>query len=443
MISDVSYKKIWNIAFPIILGSIAQNIINVTDTAFLGRVGEIELGAAAIGGIFYLAFTMLAWGFGIGTQIIIARRLGEKKTNEIGIIFEHALYFLIAFSILIFCLIRFYSPFLIKTIIQSDNIINASNIFLRYRAFGIFFAFINFGFRSFYIGITKTKVISVTTIIMAIVNIILDYVLIFGKYGFPEMGIAGAALASVIAEITATIFFFAYTLRRINVKIYSLFAFSKFDFNLFYNIIKVSFPMMMQNFVSLSGWFLFFVFVEHLGEMQLAISNVIRSIYVVLMIPIWGFSSATNTLVSYFIGKKEYANVFKVTFRTIKLCLFSVFIIVAIFMIFPEKFLSIYSNNQELIALSIPVFYTVSAAALGISVGFILFNAVSGTGKTNISFLIECIIISIYLLATFYLTNIIKASIQVVWSLEYLYAFMLISSSYLYLKFGNWRKHSI
>ena len=65
-----SYKKIWQITYPIVLTLIAQNVINVTDTAFLGRVGEVELGASALAGIFYIAIFMLGYGFSTGTQIM-------------------------------------------------------------------------------------------------------------------------------------------------------------------------------------------------------------------------------------------------------------------------------------------------------------------------------------------------------------------------------------
>ena len=94
MRTSVKYSEIWKIAYPIILGSLAQNILNVTDTAFLGRVGEVALGASAIGGIFYLVIVMLSWGFGIGTQIIIGRRNGEGKFQDIGATLEHAFFFL-------------------------------------------------------------------------------------------------------------------------------------------------------------------------------------------------------------------------------------------------------------------------------------------------------------------------------------------------------------
>jgi len=431
------------LASPIILGSIAQNVINVTDTAFLGRVGEVALGAAAIGGIFYFALAMLGWGFGIGTQIIIARRLGENKIEQIGITFQHALYFLFALAVITFVFIKFISPSLIVSILDSENIADAGNLYLKYRAFGIFFAFINFAFRAFYVGIAKTKIISITTIIMALFNIVLDYALIFGKLGFNEMGIAGAAIASVCAEFSATLFFILYSLQKRELSKYQLFNYSKFNLPLFKKIISTAFPVMMQNFISLGGWFVFFVFVEHLGETELAISNIIRSIYVVLMIPIWGFASAINTLVSFFIGKKEYSQIFNATFKTIKLCVLSVIFIILLFISFPEKILSIYTNSEILINKSIPVFYVVSGSAIGLAVSFIFFNAVSGTGKTKVSFLIETIIIIIYLIATYVLTNVVKADIQVVWCLEYLYAFLLGIISFLYLKMGKWQNQVI
>ena len=82
--TQITYNRIWQVAYPIILGSIAQNILNFTDTVFLGRLGEIALGAGAIGGLFYLAVIMLGLGFGTGAQIIIARRLGEGRFSDIG-----------------------------------------------------------------------------------------------------------------------------------------------------------------------------------------------------------------------------------------------------------------------------------------------------------------------------------------------------------------------
>ncbi len=84
MQTNISYKGIWKLSTPIILGLLAQNIIQVIDTAFLGRVGEVELGASALAGVFYLALFIVGFGFATGTQILIGRRNGEKNYKAIG-----------------------------------------------------------------------------------------------------------------------------------------------------------------------------------------------------------------------------------------------------------------------------------------------------------------------------------------------------------------------
>ena len=86
---QITNKEIWRIALPIMLGNMAQTIINFTDTAFLGHLGVIALGASMLAGLFYFVFTTIATGFAIGIQIIIARRFGEGNHGRIGVIFQH------------------------------------------------------------------------------------------------------------------------------------------------------------------------------------------------------------------------------------------------------------------------------------------------------------------------------------------------------------------
>ena len=386
---------------------------------------------------------MLGWGLGIGAQIIIARRDGEKNFLLIGKTLEHSQYIFIVLGIIAFIILRFISTPLFTQIIESKAVCQASTDFLKYRSWGIFFAFTNVSFRAFYIGTSNTKIISWSTIAMAVINIILDYLLIFGNFGFPKMGIQGAALASVIAEGVATLSFIIYTFVKADIRKYAIFQYTKPDFKLLKNIFTISFPMMMQNFISLSGWFLFFIFVEKMGEQSLAISNIIRSIYLVFMIPIWGFSSAANTLVSYIIGQGNTKSVFRLTKKIITLCAFSVFIIVAITNFFPFQIISIYSTDLQLITNTIPAFKIISGAAPLIGISFIIFSVVSGTGRTNVSFIIEVIVIALYLLGTYLMVNFITDKVEIVWCMEYFYALSIGSISILYLKFGNWKDKSI
>lgn len=443
MQTNITYRKIWNIAYPIILGSVAQNIITVTDTAFLGRVGEIALGASAIGGIFYLAVFMLGWGLGIGSQIIIARRDGENNQHQIGQVVEHSHIIFLLLGIVVFSFIQFFTQHFLAAILDSEKVFLESARFLKIRAYGIFFAFINVSFRAFYIGISNTKIITISTLGMAIVNVTLDYTLIFGNFGFTAMGIEGAALASVIAEIAASIIFVAHTFIRIDLERYHLFRYNQFRLHQFFKILSISFPMMLQNFISLSGWFIFFLLVEKIGETALAISNIIRSIYLILMIPIWGFASSANTLVSFVIGQGHIDQLMQTIYKIIKLCSLSVGIIILIAVFFPEQLLRIYSNDAALIQEAINSFYVICGAALTIAVGFNMFSGVSGTGKTNISLYIEIIIIIIYLLGTYILVEHMQGTVAQVWAMEYFYGISLAVFSFLYLKLGKWKKTKV
>lgn len=443
MKTSVKYKEIWKIAYPIILGSIVQNIISVTDTAFLGRVGEVELGAAAIGGVFYLTLIMLGLGFSIGTQIIVARRFGENNNKQIGAIIEHSHYFLIVLALLLISVMQMTIYPIFNTVLESDEIKTASTEYFSYRVFGLFFAFINFGFRAFYIGIARTRVITWTTVFMALTNVFFDYALIFGNFGLPQMGIAGAAVASVIAEISASIFFIFFTFKFVDLDFFNLFRFKKFDPGILKRIFIVAFPMMMQNFISFTGWFFFFLFVEKMGERPLAISNIIRSIYVVMLIPIWGFTSATNTLVSFLIGRDRKQEVIALIVKVLKLCILGVIALVFLNMIFPEKVLSIYTNNPVLIKEALPTLYVVSIAALFLTIGFVIFSGVSGTGMTKVSFAIETGVILIYILITYILVNLSFSRIELVWTVEIFYGIIIGVISFLYLKFGNWQNKKI
>ena len=441
--TKITYNRIWQVAYPIILGSIAQNIINFTDTAFLGRVGEIALGAGAIGGLYYLAVIMLGLGFGTGAQIIIARRLGEGKFKNIGEIFIHTIIFLIFLAIIIFILLKYVSVDLLRYSIDSNAIFSESMAFLDIRAYGIFFAFINMAFRSFYVGIAKTKVITYTTLVLAAVNIFLDYGLIFGNLGMPEMGIRGAALASVLAEVSAMVYFMLYTTTTIDYKIYDLFCFDKFRLNKLVSIFNVSIPMMVQQFVSLSVWFVFFLFVEKIGEMALAVSNIIRSVYVIAMIPIWGFAATTNTLVSYLIGMKRQDEVFSLIFKITLLSFCGVLMIVSLGLFFPRMIFEIYTDQKELIDLGAPVLYIVNIGALFLSIGFVLLNSVSGTGKTNISLSIEMVVLAIYVCYIYVIIFVFKTDVFGAWTSELVYGSLLSLVSFGYLKSKHWIKSKI
>jgi multidrug resistance protein, MATE family len=222
MQTKYTYKEIWLIAYPILISLLMEQMIGMTDTAFLGRVGEIELGASAIAGIFYIVMFMVAFGFSIGAQILIARRNGEQQYKEIGNLFYQGVYFQLGMAAVMFALCYSFAPVILKRLVSSQHIYDAAMSYLNWRVFGFFFSFTAVMFRAFFLGTTQTKTLTLNSIVMVLSNVVFNYILIFGKFGVPQLGIAGAAIGSSLAELVSLIFFILYTRHRIDIRKYGL-----------------------------------------------------------------------------------------------------------------------------------------------------------------------------------------------------------------------------
>lgn len=439
----INYKNIWLVSYPIILSGVAQNIVNVTDTAFLSRYGIVELGAAGNSGILYMVMMMAGFGFAIGCQIVIGRRNGEGKKKQIGELFNTGLFFLIPLALLLFTLVKLFSSSILGYFVSSPNILASSIDYLSVRSFGIFFAFFNYLFIAFYTGTTQTKVLTKTTFLQAGVNVVLDYLFIFGLYGLPEMGVKGAALASVISEIVAMSYFLYFTFRKLDYKSYGLFQHISFQSGKLVQLIKVSAPIMVQNLLAIITWLSFFMIIEQISEEALAISHVVRSIYMVVMIPLFGFSSATSSLVSNLIGEGRIEEVSTLLKKIVTLSLGCTIPFLPLLLFLPREIVSFYSDKEVLLSGAEPVLFIISGAMLLFSIAYILFSGVTGTGKTLHSLAIEFTSIAIYLVFAYSFAIHYQYGLNIVWSSELIYFSLMGALSILYLKFGNWKSSKL
>lgn len=438
-----SYSQIWKIAYPILLTLLVQNLIQVIDTAFLGRVGEVELGASAIAGIYYVTIFTIAFGFSTGSQILIGRRNGEKNYDKIGEIVIWGAAFLWLMSFVFFFVTRTFSEPILDTILDSKKVLRASLDYLDWRIYGLFFSTINVMFRAFFVGITKTKVLTVNAILMALTNIVLDYCLIFGNFGFPEMGIAGAAIASVASEAVSVLFFIIYLFACIDFKKYG-FSLKVFkNIRIVKNILDVSLSLMLQYFLSLSTYLIFFVVIEKMGETTLAISNIIRSCYMIIAIPVQALSATTNTLVSNTIGAGRQNEVISLMWKISRFALSIVLVFILVLGFFPELAIGIYTTDPILIKESVPSLYVILSVLPIMAVGNIFFNGVSGSGNTRYALIIESFTLVLYVFWIWFTAIYLKASLPVCWTVELVYAFMLGLLSYIYFRKGNWMNRVI
>ena len=438
--SSYSTKNIIYLAVPIMIGNLAQTLITFVDTAFLGHLGHIELGAAMMAGLYYYVFSTLAWGFAVGIQIIVARRFGEGNLTQIGTVFKHGLVVVLGLAITLFLLMHFLTDVLLNHIITSPNIRAAAEEYMKFRHYGIIFVCFNFLFRSLYVGLSNTKVITYTTLLMAAINIFFDYGLIFGNFGFPHLGISGAAIASVMAECSALIFFIIYTFVNIPTREYGIFPVKKFNFPLVKNIVGLSLPSMGQNLISFGIWFLFFMMIERMGEQPVAISSIVRSAYLLISVPAFAFGVVANTLTSRIIGEGNEAELGTLLKRIIGISLAFAAVLVMVCLLFPEQLAGLYTNDPNLAVLSVPSLRVICLSTLVMCVGMGLFSTVSGTGNTLVAFMLEMGVLVIYVGYVMLVTKVFEMPIEVIWCAEIVYGLLMGIAAFIYLKKANWKK---
>ena len=440
---DTSLKGILKVTAPLIIAGVAMNLVGVIDIMLVAGLGEAEVGGTGNGQILYALLFVIGMGFTSGMQIIIGRRNGEHNYQSIGGLFFQGFYFVLFFASILFIFIQAFIPSLLDSLFESKNVVEFATIYMKTRGWGIFFTLINLLFIGFFVGITKTSILGYFTPFISILNIGLDLALINGYWIFPEMGVEGAALASVISEGAGTLLFMVYTWKFVDLEKFGFVKIIPFNCAQTKVIMDVSSPIMLQNAITIGAWFSFFTFVEHLGERALAISQIIRGIYMFVMVPIFSLADATNTFVSNLMGEKSFEKIIPLVVKTTVLGLivnFAFFIVVSLY---PEFSVGLFTSDASLIQDSMAPLVVITISMFLFTLAFLPFRAVSGTGNTITALIIESTGVAIYLVYTYYVAVIAEMELYMVWTSEFVYFGFMLVLSVAYLKWGKWREREI
>ena len=436
---ELSYKKILFVALPLMFGTFVQSMIGIIDGAFVSSLGNTAYNAVGNGSIMYVALFMLCRGLGDGTQITIAQKFGEERHGEIGLTLFNAQIQQLIISCFIFTLFFFFSGVIIDAIVKSKPLAASMTDFMKYRSWGIFFASMQVTLAAFFIGIGKTRIIIVSTLLLALCNILLDFGLIYGKFGLPELGMIGAPIASSIAEMVTSIFLLMVVLKGDKFKKFAYSLKLGFEKGIQKTLFLLSYPLMLQGLVSLSTWLIFFTMLEHLGPNDLEVAHNIRYMYFLAFIPIFGFASATRTYVGNLVGRNERHLIPKIQFKIITLAFFTILLIFHGAIIYPEVLIGIVEHNPDIdpavMENSAKALRFVSGSIIFYAVAAVPYNSISALGKTRLAFLIECCSILLYLLGCYFFIEVWHWNIVEVWAVEYLYfgPIGILSALYLFV----------
>ncbi|WP_295117299.1 MATE family efflux transporter [uncultured Chitinophaga sp.] len=440
---DTSNRQVLKIAGPIWLALIVPQINHMTNTAFLGRLGQFELAANAIAGIYYLVMYMISHGLNNGMQVLIARRAGELNYRGIGRLFSNGIWLGLLFAAAGILITFMVAPFIFAKALHDPHIREAALSFIRIRVWGLPFLMMMGLANSFYIGTANTRILAITSLFMELTNIGFDYALIFGKLGFPAMGLNGAAYASIIAECTGFITAFSMLLILRYHRQFHLFSWLKPHWETMRTTLTVAAPLIVQFVFSIGGWLVFFIFIEHLGQRPLAISNMMRSVFGFFSIFIWALAATANTMVSNLIGQNRQDEVLGIIKKIMSFSVLCALVVCTLVNIFPHVILGIYTTDATLIAEALPSVRMITASTLITAVAAVVFNGVTGTGNTRVNLFIEFTAVALYLIYCQVVIEKWQKPLHWAWGSEFIYWFSILVMCLWYLKSGRWKGKKI
>lgn len=439
----LSYRSILGVALPMMVSGFIQSIVLITDSALISRYSIAGFDAVGNAGLAYITFFMMLLGMSDGAQILMARRIGETRSDQLGRILNATWLSLGVLALLFFIILTVFIPSWINSYSGNQEIATLQGEYLHHRSYALFFTMITLGFQAFYLAIGKSWVVLIAAILTACTNIVFDYLLIYGVGIFPEMGVAGAATASSIADGMGMIFLICFTILSSKNKKFRLFHSLKGLWIELKELLSLGTPLLIQGFSALFTWTLFFTWIEQMGKYELTISQNIRSIYFLAFVPIWGFAGTTKTYISQYIGAAKQIELPKIQRRVQWLTfLFMLFSFHGAF-IYPETMISMINPNEEFIKESSSILRLVSGSILLYALVSVYFQTIHGSGNTLASMTIEFISVGIYIFCAYLFIIIWSYDIYYVWTVEYIYFGTIGILSYLYLKLFSWNNKRI
>lgn len=412
------YKKILRIALPAIAGLSSQMIVSIVDAAIVGRLGNSEYALAAMGIGVLATWVIVSFlsSLATGTHILVARRYGEHHNQACSNIFNNSLLLGFFMGIIITIIGMNFANEFSQLLAKDTTVGNMAGEFIFYRVIGIPFFLITVSFRGFLFGIGNTKIFMFSAIMVNVLNIVFNYILVYGKMGMPEMGVAGSGLGSSLATICDAFYYFLITSFSSHRKNFSLYRNIKIDKEIIKSIFALSLPVSFQNIFILIGFLSFVAITGLIGTIEQAASQAVISALFLSFLPTYGFGIAVQTLVGNNLGKGKLRLGKIFGFETAKIATYYTSFLAIIFIFFPEIILNIITTNREIIETATPALRIAGFAQVLYSYGVVLANGLQSMGKTKFVMYAEVFANLIIFVPFAYLAGVVyKGGLNAAW----------------------------
>ncbi len=381
MLNGLRAREILALALPIIAAMISQNVLNLVDTAMVGRLGSSAL--AGVGLASFLNFMTVAFitGMSSAVQAMAARRYGEQKFSETAVPLNGGLLLSLLIGIPLSVLLIWQAPNLFATLNDDPEVVAEGSIYLQLRLLSVFAVGMNFSFRGYWSAIKLARLYMYTLLGMHALNIFLNYGLIYGNFGLPELGVAGAGLGTTLSVFIGTLTYFVLGMRYARP---NGFLGALPDSDQLRGLLRLGLPTSIQNLLFAGGFVMLFWIVGKVGTAELAVANVLINVSLVAILPGIGFGLAAATLAGQALGRTDPVDAHAWAWDVCKVAAIPFTLISLPLLLVPQTVMSAFVTDPALMALGDMPLRLIGAGILIDGAGLILMHALLGVGATRL-----------------------------------------------------------
>ncbi len=399
---ESGYREVLVISIPLILSTGAWSILLFFDRMFLAWYSPAAIAAAMPAGM--TSFAMLCFFIGTAAYVntFVAQYYGAEEEHNIGAIVWQGIYFSLL-SLIVIIPAYFLANNFFELVGHAPEVQEQETLYFKILMYSSMFMVLNNALGSFFSGLGKTLVVMWVSVIITIINITLDYVLIFGNFGFPEMGIRGAATASNIAVIAGSLLYLYLIFQKKYRKRFNLLSSRKFDRPLFNRLIYFGSPNGLRLFIDMSAFTAFLMFVGTLGTLEGVVTNIAFNIEALAFLPMVGMMIGVAVIVGQRLGENKPQLAEKAAWSAIHLALAFFGLLAVLYLIVPKVFIYPFTLHGGLTELDqgietiVILLRFVAFFCLFDAIFLVFLGALEGAGDTRFIMKMS-IVISIFLL---------------------------------------------
>ncbi len=373
-------RQIVTLGLPIIGGMVSQNLLNVVDTAMVGSLGDVALAATGIGGFANFMAMSLIMGLSAGVQSITARRFGAGHHETLAVALNGGLLIAAIWAVPWMAALHELAPALFSLLVDDPAVSEQAVPYFQWRLMAALGVGMNFSFRGYWNGINQPKLYMSTLVISHLCNLLLNWVLIYGRLGAPALGTEGAAIASAASTYVASVTYLILGLQR---AIPSGFLCRRPSIADLAALVRVALPASLAQFFMATGYTALMWIVGLTGTAPLAAANVLLTVTLVAVLPGLAFGFVAASLVGQALGRDDIDDAEAWGWDVVKLGALTLGLMGLPMLALPEGLLGFFLQESTTIALAVPALRLVGATMAIDAVGLVLLNALYGAGHSR------------------------------------------------------------